>query len=226
MRFLTIPMRFLTTNFGWKLFSLLLSVGLWFAFIAESEIATSITVPVEFKNLPKDLEISSDVPDRLNLKVRGPSARMRSAELLQSSVMLDLASIARPGEQTFTLDQSTVDLPTGVILSRAVPSQIKLKFEKRVSRGIPVQVRFAGPPPHGYRVVSQDISPAQVQITGPQSRVDQLASVQTDPVDLADTVSNGEFRVSTFIPDPQVRFESSPIVTVRVMLEKIPVRQN
>jgi YbbR domain-containing protein len=219
-------MRFLTTNFGWKLFSLLLSVALWFTFVAESETATSITVPIAFLNLPRDLDISSDVPDRLNLKVRGPSARMKSAELMQSSVVLNLAAVARPGEQTFTLDQSTVDLPTGVVLTRAVPSQIKLKFEKRASRDVPVEIRFAGPPPKGYRVISQTVSPLQVQITGPQSRVQQLASVQTDPIDLADTVSNGEFRVSTFIPDPQLRFESSPIVTVRVMLEKIPLRQN
>jgi YbbR domain-containing protein len=107
---------------------------------------------------------------------------------------------------------------------RAIPSQIRLKFERRLAQSVTVEPRFAGPPPQGYRVVRQEIFPRQLRITGPQSRVQQVTFVQTDPIDLTGTVSNGEFRVSAYVSDPQVRFESSPIVVVRVMLEKIPLR--
>lgn len=219
-------MRILTANLGWKLFSLALAAGLWFAFVAETETAMSIAVPVEFRNLPKDLEISSDLADRMYLKVHGPSARMKPSDLAESLVILNLASVVRPGEQTFTFDQSTVELPAGVIMTRAIPSQIRLKFESRLIQSVRVEPRFAGPPSQGYTVVRQEVSPRQLRITGPESRVQQVTFVQTDPIDLTGTVSNGEFRVSAYVSDPQVRFESSPIVIVRVMLEKIPLRQN
>src|SRR5947208_427693 len=114
-------MRFLTHNLSWKIFSVALSTMLWFALVAESETAMSVAVPVEFRNLPRDLEISNEVSDRLYLKVRGPSARMRPSDMAQASVLLNLATVTRPGEHTFTLDQSTVHLPAGVMLTRAVP---------------------------------------------------------------------------------------------------------
>jgi hypothetical protein len=48
--------------------------------------------------------------------------------------------------------------------------------------------------------------------------------VPTDAIDLSDTVSSGEFRVSAYVSDSQVRFDGSPTVVVRVMLEKIPAK--
>jgi len=89
-------LRFLKTNLSWKLFSLLIAVLLWFAFVAESETAVSIAVPVEFRNLPRDLEVTTEVVDKLYLKVRGPSARMRSSELAQATVVLNLSPVDRP----------------------------------------------------------------------------------------------------------------------------------
>jgi len=219
-------MRFLKTNLSWKIFSLAVSTLLWFGLVAESETGMSISVPIEFRNLPTDLEISSEVDDRLYLKVRGPSARMRVSDMAQASVVLNLASIVQPGEHTFTLDQSTVNLPAGVILTRAVPSQIRLRFEKHARRSIAVDPTFEGPPPAGYRIATVEVSPKTLQIAGPESRVQLLASAQTDAIDLANTVISGEFRVSAYVSDPQIRFEASPTVVVRVMLEKIPAKQD
>ena len=218
--------RFLKTNMSWKLFSLLLSTLLWFAFVAESETAVSISVPVEFRNLPQDLETTTEVVDRLYLKVRGPSARMRSSELAQASVVLNLAQVVRPGERTFTLDQTTVNLPAGIVLTRAVPSQIRLRFENRLRRNVPVEPRFEGPPPKGYRMARVEASPKTLPIAGPESRVQLVSSVPTDAIDLSGTVGTGEFRVSGYVSDSQVRFDGSPIVMVRVILEKIPANQD
>ena len=218
--------RFLKKNVGWKLLSLLLSVILWFAFVAESETAASIAVPVEFRNMPRDLEITTEVAERLYLKVRGPSARMRSSDLAQASVMLNLVSVVRPGERTFTLDQSTVNLPAGIVLTRAVPSQIRLRFENRLRRNVTVEPRFEGPPPHGYRLARMETSPQTLTIAGPESRVQLVSAVPTDAIDISGTVSSGEFRVSAYVSDSQVRFEGSPAVVVRVILEKIPARQD
>jgi hypothetical protein len=219
-------MRYFTNNLLWKLFSLVLATLLWFAFVAESETALSIAVPVEFRNLPRDLEISTEVADRLYLKVRGPSARMRSSDIGRASVVLNLGQIVRPGEHTFTLDQTTVNLPAGVMLTRAVPSQIRLRFEKHGERNMSVEPRFEGLPPKGYQVARMEVLPKQLRIAGPESRVQLVSVVPTDAIDLSSTVSSGEFRVSAYVSDSQVRFEDSPTVVVRVMLEKIPAKQD
>jgi YbbR domain-containing protein len=215
-------MGLLTRNIGWKIFSLALAIGLWFAFVGETETAASVAVPVEYRNLPRGLDISNDLPDHLYLKVRGPAARVSTSEISQAAVVLDLSSIDRPGEQTFTLDQSSVKLPTGLTLTRSVPSQIRIQVENRDSREAPVEIRFAGPPPQGYRVASQSVTPPKLLVLGPRTHIARLAAVQADAIDLSGTVGTAEFHVSANVPDPQLRFDGSPMVAVRITLEKIP----
>jgi len=214
-------MRLLTRNLGWKIFSLALAIGLWFAFVGETETAASVAVPVEYRNLPQGMDISNDLPDHLYLKVRGPAARVSTNEISQASVVLDLSSIERPGEQTFTLDQNSVKLPTGLSLTRAVPSQIRVKVENRDSRQVPVEIRFAGPPPQGYRVASQSVYPPKLLVLGPRSHMERLTAVETDAIDLSRTVGTAEFRVSAYVRNPQLRFDGPPVVAVRITLEKI-----
>lgn len=216
-------MRALTRNLPWKLLALGASLVLWYVFAGEVEVATSLPVVVQYRNIPQDLEISSEPPERIFLKLRGPAARLRGEDLAQATVVLDLSSVAAPGEQTFAIDPETIGLPPGVHLLRAVPSQIRLTFERRAVRDVPVEVRYSGPPPPGYRLVKQQVSPASVRVVGPESRVARLEAVSTDAVDLSSDVGEKEFRVALFVGDPQVRFEDRvPVAVVRVTMEKIP----
>ncbi|HUS08695.1 MAG TPA: CdaR family protein [Bryobacteraceae bacterium] len=219
-------MRILTDNIGWKLFALALATTLWFMLVGESEMAASIPAPVQYKNVPKDLEITPDTIEHFYLKVRGPANRLKPAGLASASIVLDLAGVSTAGEQTFTLQESDINLPPGVIVTRVVPSQIRLRFEKRVSKDIAVEPRLGSAPPVGYRIAGLSVMPNHLRITGPESRVSPLSSAQTDPIDISSTVGNAEFRTSVFAPDPQVSFESSPVVvSVHVMLEKIPSKE-
>jgi YbbR domain-containing protein len=107
-------------------------------------------------------------------------------------------------------------------IARAIPSQVRLRLERRASREVPVHVRFSGFPPAGYQMMDRQVRPSTVAITGPESRVSQVEYAETDSVSLAGVVGEREFRVRAFIVDPQVSLESSPEVAVKVLVEKIP----
>jgi YbbR domain-containing protein len=213
----------LTENLLWKLGALTIACGLWYSFVGETELATSVPVAVQYKNVPADLEVTSERLDRLYLRMRGPATRLNAGTLTNVILVLDLSQIHTEGEHTFTLDSSNLRLPAGVHVSRVVPSQVRLTFDNRISREVPVEVRYAGPPPQGYRITGQQASPQKVRVTGPEARVEHLQSAQTDAIDLSSTVSNAEFRVPAYITDPQIRFDGvPPIISVRVLMEKIP----
>jgi hypothetical protein len=212
--------RLLTAHLGWKFLSLGIAIALWMTLVGEQELTTSASAPIVFRNIPRDLEISSEVPDRIHLEIQGPVGKLGS--LASPTVMLDLASMDRPGERTFTIRQGNVTLPPGVTLSRAVPGQLRLRFERRISREIPVQIRFSGPPPAGYRIVRQSVRPTTVMVVGPESRVGKVDFAETDPLDLTSVVSESEFRVHTYVLDQQVRVSDAQMVSVHVTLEKLP----
>jgi hypothetical protein len=213
-------LRSLTTNLQWKILALVFAIGLWSVVVGEPELVTSHSVPIYYKNLPRELEIGSDVPDRVHLELRGPAGKLSPSSLADTSVLVDLSPVQAPGERTFTMSAASISLPVGVQLLRTVPSQLRMRFERLLVKDIPVEVRHGLDPPAGYTVKSQTATPSKLRIIGPESRVQQVEAAQTDAIDLATVVGRSEYRVHAYVADPQVRFDGSPIVTVTVQVEK------
>jgi len=64
-------------NLWWKLLSLAIAVVLWALVASEPELYEFATVRLEYRNLPDDLEISSDPVSSVSLELRGPSGELR-----------------------------------------------------------------------------------------------------------------------------------------------------
>jgi hypothetical protein len=213
-------LRLIFENIGWKLLSLAAATTIW-AFVAtEPELSTFASAPVEYKNLPNDLEIGSTPLTSVLLELRGPSGQLGgTAEAsLHPQVILDM-SAAVPGERTFTVGDGAVKLPRGVRLVRAVPSQVRLEFERHADASVPVTVRVTGEGHDGYFVASQNVQPSRLEIVGPASHVARVTQAVTDAVDVSQVVGTSEFRVNAFLNDPYVRFQGSPQVEVIVTMK-------
>jgi len=62
--------------------------------------------------------------------------------------------------------------------------------------------------------------PAMLEIVGPRSHVSRVESVATDAIDVSGAEDSAQFRVSTFVTDPYVRFAGPPSVTATVTLKR------
>ena len=207
-------------NIGWKLLSLAAAVLVWISVASEPELATFLSVPVQYKNLSPGVEINSDVIETVYLEVRGPSEALQRPEAARrSAVNLDMTDI-EPGQHTFTIDSSDVRLPRGVQLVRAIPAQITMLFEPGVTRSVPVEVQFADGLPADFRVAEVRAEPSALVVTGPASRVARVTSVRTDPLSLRPEVGTSSYREEAYVSDARVRFQDSPQVTVRVTVAR------
>jgi YbbR domain-containing protein len=209
-----------TRNLGWKLLSLLIAIGLWIAVAREPEVATSLSVPVDFRNMRDDLDIDGNLPDRVRLELRGPSGSLTRDNLSAVAVVLDLSD-AHAGESTYSIRGRNLNLPAGVVFYRAVPSQLTLRFEQLVYRDEPVQPVYTNIP-SGYRVLSQQFSPTQARIRGSRQRVEVIHMIRTDPMDLSGVTGEQTLHTHLNVGDPLVRVIEAPAdIAVRVKLEKI-----
>lgn len=209
--------RFLTRNIAWKLTSLLVAFLIWLGLSGSRESTTSITAPVQYRNIPKSLQISSEMVERVHFVLRGPSLTLSRLSNQPFPLIIDLTAVRGPGESTFTISRENADLPESIMLERAIPSQIRLTLETRVARTVPVIVRYSNIP-EGMHVASATSSPEKLTIIGPESRVRTIHEVMTDPIDLRMLNADGEARTTCYAGDPQVNFTASPQVKVKVTI--------
>ena len=213
--------RLVSHNFWWKVLALSIAVLIWAVVASEPELSTFASARLEYKNLPDNLELSSEPVTQIILELRGPSGELRGLGDggQHPAAILDMSNAA-PGERTFPIGTANVRLSRGVHIVRAIPSQVHLVFEQRLERSVPVAVRLLGEFHDRYRVASATAEPAQLAILGPQSHVARVSSVRTDPVDVSSLTTSGRFQVNAFAGDPFVRFRSAPTVTVTVTMTK------
>lgn len=214
-------MRRLTRNWGWKVASLALSAAFWVALSVSRESTTSISAPVQYRNIPKSLEISSDMVEQVHLILRGPSVKLARISPADHPVVIDFSKVNGPGENTFTISRLSVSLPAGVYLERAVPSQVRLHLEAREAKPVPVQIRFSHLP-SGMMVTKQEAFPDHLTVIGPESHISRIVAVETDPVDLRTLSANGEALTTAYAGDSQVNFTTAPQVRVRISMGPVP----
>jgi YbbR domain-containing protein len=206
-------------NMGWRLTSIAIAYVIWMNVATEPEMATIVSAPVQYRDTRNNLEISSPLVDRVELETRGPSGLLRALSNSRTVVILDFSDVKEPGQRTFTVTRSLTNLPQGVELLRATPAQIRLTFERRMQKTVPVHVRFQSSLPNGREMKGFEIDPPTKEIFGPASQVERISAVETDSVDLSSiNLANPQIRVAVFVPEPKVRFLKDPQVTVKIAL--------
>jgi hypothetical protein len=210
----------LPRNLGWKIAALALSVLLWIALSAEPDLVTARAVPILYRNLAPQFLVTGDVPETVRIEIRGSASQLSSSSLADTVALFDLGVIDAAGERTFTISNDNLNLPRGVTFLRAMPSQLRLRIARMAAKDVPVEVRVTGEVAPGYRLVSSTAAPATLRIAGSDGRVAAISRVETDAIDVGGLTQSAERRVNAFISDPQVRFESTPIVTVKLAIER------
>ncbi len=215
-------MRFLTRNFFWKLLALMAAFGFWLNVASEPELATVVSVPVEYNNFPKDLEISSRIVESIDVEARGPAGQVRGLQDSGIAAVIDFAGVKAPGERTFTLTSKEVKLPRRVSLIRTIPAQLRFRFEGLATREVPVEVQFSGRLPEGLAVERVEVEPRELSITGPESRLRESKKLISDPFDLTGVRGDAVHTLAVYEAEPEVRILDVPQVTVKVHVRRKP----
>jgi hypothetical protein len=213
-------MNFLTRNLLWKLVALVAAFGVWLNVANEPDLATIVSVPVEYNNFPKDLEISSDIVETIDLEARGPSGQLRSLHDSRIAAIIDFASVKAPGERTFTVTTAELKLPRGIELIRTIPAQLRFTFERRATRFVSVDVPLSGKLPAGLAIAEIDIEPRQLQIAGPESHVLGSGKLTSDPFDLTSITGDIAQTLAVYAAEPEVRILNKPQVRVKIRLRR------
>jgi len=208
-------------NLGLKLTALALAVGLWLAVARDPVAEVALDVPVEIRNLPQDMEISSEVVPKAEIRLRGPERIIHQLHSSDVYAAIEFSGI-RSGERTFDLTPQQIHQPPGLEVVQIVPSQFHLKFDVRLTRQVPVEPRVVGSFAQGYHIGRVAADPSFVTITGPKGRVEAVESAVTDPVDVSGAMNRVTFVRHAYVSDPLVQVTQSAPVRITVIMEQAP----
>jgi len=204
-------------NLGLKAAALALGSLLWFT-VSSQEVERVVDVPLDSRNLPSGLEVTQQ-PDRVEVRLRGPSSEIASLQDGLVSVVADLGG-SEPGDHMIVLQPSDVRAPLGVTVTKVEPSTVTFKLEASGSADVPVRADVVGQPIPGYVVTEAIAEPATVTITGPVSRLRLTKEAVTEKVSVEG--QSGTFvaqNVSVGVNDALVRVEQGRTVRVTVRIE-------
>jgi YbbR domain-containing protein len=208
-------------NLGIKLLSLALAVGLWLAVASDPVAEVAVEVPIEFRNIPENLEISTESIPRAEIRVRGPQRVVRRLQPADIYAEIELGGM-KPGERTFDLTAQQVHKPRSLEVEQVIPNQFHLTFDTRLTRQVPVRPRAFGNFAAGYQIGHIDVDPATITISGPNKRVAAVEAAITDAIDASGTMDRATFVRHAYVSDPLVQVMNPNPVRVTVIMEKAP----
>jgi len=207
-------------NFGLKLIALGLAVGLWLAVARDPVAEIAVDVPIEFHNIPQNLEISSENIPKAQIRLRGPERVIRRLQPSDVYAEIELGA-GKPGERTFDLTSQQIHQPRELEVVQVVPSQFHLTFDVRLTRQVPVQPRIIGNFAAGYQIGRILVDPAEITISGPKKHVEAVESAITDPVDVSGALNQLTFMRHAYVSDPLIQVANPDPVRVTVIMEKV-----
>ncbi|HZB24918.1 MAG TPA: CdaR family protein [Vicinamibacterales bacterium] len=211
-------------HLGLKMVAIALATLLWLSVAGEHVVERIMRVPLEFRNIPTELEVVGDPPATVDVRLRGSSGLLSRLEGSEVVAVIDLAS-ARPGSRLFHIRTDEVRAPYGVEVAQVVPGTLAIELEKSASRTVPIVPPVEGEPAPGYVVGRITSDPATVEIRGPESRVRRLGEAITEPVTVAGTRERVRDVVTVGVADAALRLAQPQSATVVVEIAPAPVER-
>jgi YbbR domain-containing protein len=204
-------------HIGLKIMSIAVAALLWLIVAGEQIVERALRIPLEFTNMPAQLETVGEPPDVVDVRVRGSSGRLSRIATGELVAVVDLAG-ARPGQRLFHLSPSDVRAPFGVDVLQVAPSTLYVNFEPSATKVVPVIPEVEGDPAAGYEIATRTAEPATVEIVGPQTAVGRSTTAITEPVSVAGASNTIAQTVSVGVSEPNVRLKSVDLVRVTVTI--------
>jgi len=212
--------RLFLENFALKIVAILLAFTLWLMVHRDPIAEVAIEVPVEFHNIPPNVEISSDTVYRSTVRLRGPERAIHQLSPSDVHAEIDMTGL-RPGERTFDVTAQQIRHPRELAVVQIVPSQFHITFDAEFRRDVPVKPRIIGNFASGYEIAQVVVMPATVAISGPQKHVEAVDAAITDPIDVSGLMQQGSFVRHAYVSDPLIQVADPNPVRITVIMKQM-----
>lgn len=210
-----------TTNLALKIGAIALSLGIWGFIAGQQKTEMLFTIPLEYRNLPPNFEISGELVNRIEVGLRGPRGVITHVSADKVRAHVDLSQSTR-GLNYIRLSTENITIPLGTEITKINPETIRLRLEEVKTRSIDVKPKLVGKLPKPLRLKSVVVEPPSVILQGPENLLKKVKGVFTEPVDLSQIEGDTKILVTIDVDVPQIRLaaDQPAKVSVEIKVEK------
>jgi YbbR domain-containing protein len=207
-------------NWHLKLIALALATALWAQVARTPTSETGVSVLLEYQNIPPKTEVYGDTTNRAEVRLRGPSSLLRSVSAEDVSLPIDMGSMAVGQEKILLLTPDLIRAPFGVEVVRVNPARIRLTIEPTAQKTVRVVPVLRDSPKAGFERVTTTITPATVDIEGPESHVRMVHAISTTPISVRERNATFTETVDLDIEDQVIRLPKATSVKVEIKIQR------
>lgn len=165
-------------NWQYRVLAILLAVACWYVVSGQEKVETWLEVPLEFVNLPPQMEITSGLVSKLQVRIRGTSNQVRSLNVGRLAYKLDLGKIS-VGTNVIPLVPESMTITSAVEVVEISPTRLELVADVVVSKTVPVRLDWTGLPGDDVQFKNATVFPDQVTVTGFASALESVDAIST-----------------------------------------------
>jgi hypothetical protein len=190
-----------------RLLALLLAVLSWYLVTGRERVETWVRVRIEIAGLDSGLMLMGTPRDHLDALVRGPQGLIAKLSPQDLVYTLDGRKLI-PGANTVAITPDSIPASKVFEVAEVRPSTLELLVDRRMTKNLPVRLTFKNSVAGDYQVSAKTV-PDTVNISGPQSLLQDVKEVPSLPVPLPPGEFSGSFesQASLVLPD---QTEASP----------------
>ncbi len=175
----------ITENLMLKVLAFVFALILWFFVMGEQKLEKGYPVPLELRNVPQGLIVTSEVPSLIDVRVSGPRTVLLNLSLADLAIGVDLKDLP-PGVTSFKRLDERLRLPRSLKITRLSPAVIDVRLEKIQKKSVPIRTVFTGVLPEGLKVEKITLVPDQVVVSGAGSELKNVSLVETEPIEVGE----------------------------------------
>ena len=159
------------------LLSLVLAVVIWVTAVRENNPFTNRTfeLTVQLQGVPDNALVTNIIQTAVRIEVNGPTATLNQLQTDDFLAIIDLSQL--PFGETNAPIQIQFHLDDVTLVSQ-FPETTLVILERQTTQDVPVLISLRGSPARGHTNADPISDPQTIQISGPASRVEEIADAR------------------------------------------------
>lgn len=175
--------KLLSKNIALKLMAMFLTLVIWFIVLSSKQIESKKEIKIQYIT-PTGYTVQG-APNKILITLRGPKGFIDEIMSKEKYIYIDLRN-KKPGYVSYTISKDIINLPINVEITKMNPKEIMPKIEKLKNKKVEIKPSLVGNITEGYELKSTKLTPNTMEISGPETYINQIKKLETAPIDISD----------------------------------------